>query len=253
MVGEVRMNKNFYCYGFFDAYTQAKAAGNKQQCIQMEHQCYEQFMDVAHKMKWNLIKRLQKTSASAETIYEMTSNYEQDVYPELIKAMNCVKMDAIPKRKNKEGKYTWNFYAAYWGYLSTYNRDVVAHYIKRNTTELSTDFSSGDGQSNVDASDFMKATKASLISDELQSQSPEKTYIEEQEKKAFWKAVDTCVNKRFTSTQAAIWNLKKDATKRLTSKDVCSSLHITPKVYSQEMRAMKDIFNKELAKAQEIF
>lgn len=240
------IDKNFYCYGFFDAYTQAKKAGNKAACVKMEHQCYEQFMDVAHKMKWDLVKRLQKTSASAEVTYEMTSNYEQDVYPELIKAMNCVKMDAIPNKKNKEGKYTWNFYAAYWGYLATYNRDMVSHYIKRSVNEMQTDFSTRDNKTGDDSFDFTKASKAALISEELQSQSPEKAFIENEDKKAFWKAVDSCVNKKFTPTQAAIWNLHKNATRRVTSKEICSKLNISPTVYRREMRGIKETFNKEL-------
>ena len=247
------VNKDFYCYGFFEDYVNAKKANDTEKCIKMEHQCYEQFMDVAHKMKWDLVKRLQKTACSPETIYAMTNNYEKDVYPELIKAMNCVKLDKIPKKKNKKGEYSWNFYAAYWGYLATYNRDVVGHYVKQCKNEILTDFKTevDAGTGDIGSENFMAAKVAAMQMEQLQSKSPEHLLEEKLHKKAFWKAVDSCMNEKFNSTQKAIWNLKKDSETRLSSKDVCSKLNITSSAYNREMKSMKEMFNSELARYEE--
>lgn len=244
-------DKNFYDYGFFEEYTKAKACGDTKKCVEMQHKCYDQFLDVAHKMKWNLVKRLQKTYATPEEIFDMTSDYEHTVYPELVKAMDCIRMEAIPKKKKKNGQYAWNFYAAYWGYLSTYNRDTVAHYIKKAQNEVNTDFQIAGNIDDSASSNLAVSNEAALISEKFQSQSPEKLYEQKCERKAFWKAVDTCVNKRFSSIQKEIWNLKKDSEKRISSKEVCLKLNITQAIYNREMKAIKETFSKELAIANE--
>lgn len=247
------VNKDFYCYGFFKDYVDAKNANDRDKCVAMEHQCYEQFMDVAHKMKWDLVKRLQKTACSPETVYAMTNNYEKDIYPELIKAMNCVKLDKIPQKKNKKGEYTWNFYAAYWGYLATYNRDVVGHYVKQCKNEILTDFKTEcETDGSMIHQDIFASKAAALQMEQLQSKSPENLYEEKLHKDAFWKAVDSCMNNKFNSTQKAIWNLKKDSEVKLSSKDVCKELNITAGTYNREMRSMKETFKSELARYEDI-
>lgn len=239
-------DKNFYDYGFFKEYTEAKAANNATKVIQMQHRCYDQYMELAHKMKWDLVKRLQKTYAVQDDINEMTANYEHDVYPELIKAMDCINMNSIPNKTKKNGQNAWQFYYAYWGYLSTYNRDTVAHYIKCSQNEMNTDFQ-------VDCKDdkttsLSVANKAALNSENLQTQSPEKLYEQKCEKAAFWKAVETCENKYFTPIQKEIWNIKKNTDKKFTSKDICSKLNISPAIYNKEMKTIKSIFASELSK-----
>lgn len=235
------MTKDFYCYGFFKEYIEAKQNNDIKKCADMQFQCYNQFMGLAHKMKWDLVKRLQKTACSPEVIYEMTSNYENDIYPELIKAMDCVKIEKIPKKKNKKGEYTWNFYAAYWGYLSVYNRDTVAHYIKKNKNEFTTDF-----RLDVNSED----SNVYIINNaaQLHSKSPETLLEEKIYRNAFWKAVDSCMNSKFNSIQKSIWNLKERTETRLTTKDICNQLNITPKVYNKEMKSMKEVFKYELSK-----
>ena len=248
-------DKNFYDYGFFEEYTKAVTDGNIAKKTEMEHKCYEQYLDVAHKMKWDLINRLKKTPASADTIYDMTCRYEEEIYPELIKAMGCVKMNKIPKRMNKKGKYTWSFYAAFWGYLSVYNRDTVAHFIKRETNEIKTDYRTEfDTDNNFSKMITFEAAKnASLNSEKLETHSPEKLFEESSKKKAFWHAVDICVNKKFNATQKAIWNLRKDSEKRVPNNVICKTLNIKPSTFNTEIKTMREILDKEILKAENIY
>lgn len=237
-----------YCYGFFKEYISAKRKKDIEKCTEMEHQCYNQYINLAHKMKWDLIKRLQKTSATQDTILELTSNYESDIYPELIKAMNGVKLNKIPNKKNKKGEYTWNFYAAYWGYLMTFNRDVVSHYIKRNQKESLTDFQITKEE---DSNDFITASKASINNEMIYEQSPDKIYEKKLDKKAFWNTVDICLSKKFTPIQKRIWKLKNKPNK-ISVKDICTKLNISPCVYNKNLKEMKESFNTELKKQTDI-
>lgn len=239
-------DKNFYDYGFFKEYTEAKAANDTTKVIQMQHRCYDQYMELAHKMKWDLVKRLQKTYAIQDDINEMTANYEHDVYPELIKAMNCINMNSIPNKTKKNGQNAWQFYYAYWGYLSTYNRDTVSHYIKLHQNEMNTDFQVDCKEDKTTS--LSVANKAALSSESLQTQSPEKLYEQKCEKNSFWKAVEICEKKYFTPIQKEIWNIKKNTDKKFSSKDICSKLNISPAVYNKEMKAIKSVFAGELAK-----
>lgn len=244
-------DKNFYDYGFFKEYAEAKAANNNAKVIQMQHKCYNQYLELAHKKKWDLVKRLQKTYATQDDISEMTSNYEQDIYPELIKAMDNINLNVVPNKTKKNGQQAWTFYFPYWGYLSTYNRDVVAHYIKQRKNELNTDFQIANEDNKV--ADLRISNKAALSLESLQTQSPEKLYEQKCEKDAFWKAVETCEKKYFTPIQKEIWDIKKTSDKKVSSKVICSKLNISLASYNKELKAIKSIFAKELTKNDVVF
>ncbi len=243
-------NKNFYDFGVAEDYCKAREQGNEKEMRDIEHAFYHQYINLAHKMKWDLIKRLQKTYLTTEQIYDIADGYENDVYTECVKAVQGIKLEKIPAKVNKEGKRTWTFYAAYWGYLMTYNRDLTKYWIEKSQNEMSVDYDqhSGDNGNQSDATQFLVKNKAAMKMEEIESASPEKIYIEKQEKSNFWRAVDNCLNKKFNATQVKIWNTRASFTdsKKESVVAICRKLDITPKEYHKEMRGIKEIFNNEL-------
>lgn len=244
-------DKNFYDYGMAKEYVNAKNSGNTEKMIELQRKTYLQYIDLAHKMKWDYVKRLQKTYLTSDQIYDITEGYEEDVYGELVKAMNSIKLEKIPAKVDKNGKRTWSFYAAYWGYLMTYNRDQTNAWVKKSMNEVAVDYdqSSGDSCNEGDAVQFLARNQAAIKMDELTTSSPEKVYFKSQQKKAFWAAVDACLNKRFNTTQVRIWNTRAafaDSGKRESVAQICSKLNISPKEYHCEMHSMKAIFDEEL-------
>ncbi len=246
-------DKNFYDYGMAEEYVNAKSRGDTAKMVELQRKTYNQYLDLTHKMKWNFVKRLQKTYLTTDQINDIAEGYEGDVYGELIKAMNGIKLEKIPKKVDKNGKRTWTFYAAYWGYLMAYNRDQTKAWIEKSKNEMTIDYDQDSGESgnSGDAVQFLARNQAAIKADELTTSSPEKTYFESQQKKAFWSAVDTCLNKRFNATQVRIWNTRAafvDSGKKESVAQICSKLNITPKEYHREMNSMKAIFDEELNK-----
>ena len=195
---------------------------------------------------------------TTEQIFDITDSYESDVYSELVKAMDSIKLEKIPTRTNSQGKRTWTFYAAYWGYLMTYNRDFTKKLIEQVKNETLTDYNQtghGPGGHNGDADNYLTQNKAALIVDELVASSPEKIYEEQNEKKIFWKAVDNCLNKRFNATQVKIWNTRAKFVdeKHKSVATICKDLNITPKEYHREMRAIKELFDTEIKNLSNVY
>lgn len=239
---------NFYDYGMAVEYVNAKKANDVAKIKELQHTTYHQYMNLAHKMKWDLIKRLQQTHLTSSQIYDITESYEHDVYCELVKAMDSIRLEKIPNRTNKQGKRTWTFYAAYWGYLMTYNRDTVHHYIEVNKNEMSVDYNQASSDNNGDANQFLLKNKAALKSEECESRSPERIYEEKLEKQAFWSAVNNCLNKKFNPTQVKIWNIRStlDKTNRKSIATICKEINISPREYHKEMKGIKETFKREL-------
>lgn len=242
-------DKNFYDYGMAVEYVNAKNSNNKSKMIELQQKTYNQYMELTHKMKWDLVRRLQQTFLTTEQIYDITEGYESDVYNELVKAMDSIKLEKIPNKTNKDGKRTWTFYAAYWGYLMTYNRDSTKYWIEKSKNELSVDYSQANSDENIDeASQYITKNKAALKVDENTVNSPEKIYEDNLDKRIFWDAVNNCLTKRFNATQVNIWKTRAALvdSKRESVASICNKLKITPKEYHKEMRGIKEIFDKEI-------
>lgn len=237
------MKKDYYDYDMAVRYVKAKKTSNVEEASKIQKEVYEQYSNLTKKMKWDLIKRLQKTCVSSENIYNLTSHYEYDVYPVLVNALDSIKLNRIPVKKDKNGKRTWKFYAAYWGYLMSYNRDFTHDIITRAKNEISIDDVSDD-----DSNHSFIEGKAAIRCEALKSQSPDKIYEDEITKKAFWKAVNNCLTKKFNKTQVNIWKARAEIAdgKKKTIKDVCKEIHIELKDYYREMRGLKSIFKSEL-------
>lgn len=239
------MKKDYYDYGMALRYRKAKRANDISAMSAIQKEVYDQYLNLTHKMKWDLIKRLQKTYLSSENIYELTKNYEYDIYPTLVHAMDSIKVTKIPKRVDKHGKRTWKFYAALWGYLMVYNRDFTKGVINRGKNEISLDnfATSDDNQNSLSISN-----KAALYDETLHSKSPENIYDEMIDKKAFWTAVNNCLAKKFNKTQIKLWNMRSKIVEgeKMTISSICNKIHITPKEYKIEMTNLKNIFKNEL-------
>lgn len=250
-------DKNFYDYGMAVEYVTAKNNGDKEKMIELQQKTYTQYMELAHKMKWDFVKRLQKTYLTTDQIYDITEGYESDIYGELVKAMDSIKLEKIPNKVDKNGKRTWTFYAAYWGYLMTYNRDETKRWIEKSQNEMSVDYdqSSGENGSQGDATQFLAKNKAAMKMEEIETQSPEKLYEEQTQKKVFWQAVDNCLTKRFNATQVKIWNVRASFTdsKKESVAAICEKLKISPKEYHREMRGIKEIFDNEVKTLSDIY
>ena len=249
--------KDFYDYQMAVDYVTAKEKGDTKRVVELQHQTYNQYMDLAHKMKWDLVHRLEKTYFTTDQIFDITESYETDVYSELIKAMDSIKLEKIPAKTNKQGKRTWTFYAAYWGYLMTYNRDRTKQLIEQSKNEMLTDYNQASGNSDMqgDTNAFLTQNKAALLVDELTTNSPEKVYEEQTEKKIFWTAVNNCLTKRFNATQVKIWNARAKFSegKRESVTTICKNLEISPKDYHREMRGIKEIFDNEIKTLSNIY
>lgn len=243
----MKKESNFYDYGMAVEYTKAKKANDVNKIKELQHKTYNQYIGLAHKMKWDLVKRLQQTHFTSSQIYDITKSYESDVYCELVKAMDSIKLEKIPNKVDKQGKRTWSFYAAYWGYLMVYNRDTTHNLVKISKNEMNVDYSQTND--NTETNQFILKNKAALKYEDLETRSPEKLYEEKLERQAFWKAVDNCLNKKFTPTQVKIWNIRStlDKEKRMTINDICKEINITPKEYHKEMKSLKETFRSELA------
>ena len=250
--------KDFYDYQMAVDYVTAKEKGDKKKIVELQHKTYNQYINLAHKMKWDLVKRLEKTYLTTEQIFDITDSYESDIYSELVKAMDSIKIEKIPAKTNSQGKRTWTFYAAYWGYLMTYNRDFTKKLIEQVKNETLTDYNQpggGSSEHNGDANNYLNQNKAALIVDELVASSPEKIYEEQNEKKIFWKAVDNCLNKRFNATQVKIWNTRAKFVdeKHKSVATICKDLNISPKEYHREMRATKELFDTEIKNLSNVY
>lgn len=250
---------DFYDYQMAVDYVTAKEKGDKATMIKLQQETYNQYINLAHKMKWDLVKRLEKTHLTTEQIFDITDSYESDIYSELVKAMDSIKIEKIPAKTNSQGKRTWTFYAAYWGYLMTYNRDFTKKLIEQVKNETLTDYNQPGGGSggdhNGDANNYLNQNKAALVVDELVASSPEKIYEEQNEKKIFWKAVDNCLNKRFNATQVKIWNTRAKFVdeKHKSVATICKDLDISPKEYHREMRAIKELFDTEIKNLSNVY
>ena len=53
--------KDFYDYQMAVDYVTAKEKGDTKRVVELQHQTYNQYIDLAHKMKWDLVRRLEKT------------------------------------------------------------------------------------------------------------------------------------------------------------------------------------------------
>lgn len=250
-------DKNFYDFGMAAEYVNAVKNSDTAKAVEIRNKFYSQYMELAHKMKWDLVKRLQKTYLTTDQIYDITEGYESDIYSELVKAMDSIKLEKIPNKVDKNGKRTWTFYAAYWGYLMTYNRDTTKYWIEKSQNEMSVDYdqSSGESGNQGDATQFLAKNKAAMKMEEIETQSPEKLYEEQTQKKVFWQAVDNCLNKRFNATQVKIWNVRASFTdsKKESVAAICEKLKISPKEYHREMRGIKEIFDNEVKTLSDIY
>ena len=50
--------KDFYDYQMAVDYVTAKEKGDTKRVVELQHQTYNQYIDLAHKMKWDLVHRL---------------------------------------------------------------------------------------------------------------------------------------------------------------------------------------------------
>ena len=82
----------------------------------------------------------------------------------------------------------------------------------------------------------------------MTTNSPEKVYEEQTEKKMVWTAVNNGLTKRFNATQVKIWNTRAKFSegKRESVATICENLKISPKDYHREMRGIKEIFDNEI-------
>ena len=49
--------KNFYDYQMAVDYVKAKEQGDNKKIVELQHKTYNQYINLAHKMKWDLVKR----------------------------------------------------------------------------------------------------------------------------------------------------------------------------------------------------
>ena len=139
----------------------------------------------------------------------------------------------------------------------TYNRDRTKRLIEQSKNEMLTDYSQSSGKNDMqgDTNAYLTQNKAALLVDELTTNSPEKVYEEQTEKKIFWTAVNNCLTKRFNATQVKIWNARAKFSegKRESVTTLCKNLQISPKDYHREMRGIKEIFDNEIKTLSNIY
>lgn len=160
-----------------------------------------------------------------------TDDYLGMVYEKpFINAVNSVKLEKIPKEKQK----TWKFYVCINGYLMSFNRDLIHHALKdlNNTTNIDYKFSSDEDDTNLlDLN--MKA-----------SPSVEDVFEENMEKLILNKAIKNSYSK-YNDIQKQIF---EDLQKGEKIKNIRDKLNLTPKSYKTYFNNMKEIMNSEIRK-----
>lgn len=241
------MKNDFYDYGMAEKYDEAVRNNDEAQIVKIEHEFYEQYKPLVIKMRKELEKRLNKTYVNRDRISKLLAEYEFDAYEQVTRAVRNINIAKIPKKTDKNGKRTWKFYAPCWGYLMSYNRDITREAINASKNERLTSFiSSNDDESK--AAQSCLQNEASLKSEDMQAESPEKIYIAKAEKDAFWSAVDVCLNKKFNDIQVKIWNEKKEKADKASMASMSRQFGLSIKRIKEETASMKDIFYKELQK-----
>ena len=139
----------------------------------------------------------------------------------------------------------------------TYKSEKTKHMNEKSYNEMLTDYSKSNGKNDMqgDTNAYLTQNKAALLVDELTTNSPEKVFEEQTEKKIFWTAVNNCLTKRFNATQVKIWNTRAKLSegKRESVATICKNLKISPKDYHREMRGIKEIFDNEIETLSNIY
>lgn len=219
--------KNLSDYEVFDFYF--NKSQNKKDKTDIEHQLFDRYKPLVYKMKGNFNNRLQKIPYVPWELKEHLLNYENDIYHRFIMAVAAVRWDKI--------KPTWTFHYQFWGYLNTYNRDVIHNFIKNNNSVSYEEIISSE-----DA-----AYKKDLAKIEAESSSnPEEDYLKKEESTVLRTAINNSL-KKFNNVQTNIWNLKANNV-GIKVDSICSSCNISQKEYRTAMKNMKKIMTAEIEK-----
>lgn len=210
--------------------------GHKTTKIECQHEMYRRYEKLFHKMKWNLVARYKKCHTMPYD--EDIECYEHDAYEKMIQAM-----DMIDIKKIKTNPKTWKIYIQFWGYLNSWNRDIIHEKINIAKNETLTSFCVSDVKEESSPSSYL--TMASLKATE----NIEEDFLKDYNKKVFWNTVQACLNGKFTPIQVKIWNTKEKVYTKtdetMPIKDVCSGLKLTRSEYTRNIKNMKATFDKE--------
>lgn len=199
--------------------------GTKEESDKALRYLYEKYENAFWKQKHKM-----DSVMKASNIYGLDNeDYLGETYDTFLKAVDSIKLEKIPASKQK----TWCFYAQLNGYLMSHNRDQINHHIKNVLSKevpLS-GYNTNDDMTEGSAQDYLLYHNASS---QLEK-SPEETYFEEREKKAFWKAVEVS-RKTYSPLENKIWDLR-DSGK--TKREICETTHIEMKDLNKSLRSMK--------------
>jgi hypothetical protein len=184
---------------------------------------FERYSHLITKMKFKMIDAAKKCHVVLDT-----DCYEQDAFFRFIMAVRTCRLKDLHARNDP----TWCFFIVFWGYLSSFNRTTVYHAIeaKNNTTEDTLTYN--DGESSL-KSDFHQAEHG---------MSAEDTAIDNEQRDAFWEAVDNSF-KKFTPEQRKIWEMKEAGTKVLA---ISKATQQPQRAVKEELLKMKHVLKNEL-------
>lgn len=172
-----------------------------------------------HKQEHTLQRKIKEHNMKFEV-----ENYVPEAWDAFDKAVNSIKLEKIKNQK------TWSFWVCLNGYLMSHNRDIIKHHLKESNNEISLSrFSDEQGH------DY-----SSLVTRD--DQSPEMSYLIDEERTAFWNAVKS-TEKRLTKRQNKMMIMKANGARR---KEVCTTLNIDSKAYYEDMQAIKTTLRANL-------
>lgn len=180
---------------------------------------FNQYKLQIYKQEHTLKRKIHDTNMHIEV-----ENYMSEAWVAYEKAVNSIKIEKITNPK------TWTFWACFNGYLMSHNRDYISHRLKEQANEISlSNFVDDDDNDYSDV--ILKDTE-----------SAESTFIKNEEKNAFWSAVEN-TKKRLTSQQNKVFELKSTGARR---KEVCEKLGINSDEYYAAMDKIKSTLKSNL-------
>lgn len=214
-------------YQIFDIYFHKATAIEK---ISIEHQLFKRYKPLVYKMKKNFNLRLQKIPYVSYELKDYLINYENDIYYRFKMAINSVKWYKIPNS-------SWTFYYSFWGYLITYNRDVINNFIKNNNTVSYEEIISSDEAS----------YKKDLASIEINSSvNVEEEFLKKEEQNHLKKVIEKSI-KKFSPMQLNIWNIRLNNL-NIKVDNICKLCNISKKEYKSAIEGIKKIISFEKRK-----
>lgn len=178
-------------YGYMEALKSLDPSSPEHAAIRNE--MFQLYMPLVYKMKRNLVARAMKTHLLIDFEVE---EYEIFAFEKFISAVNSIDL----KKITDPSKFF--LYIQYLGYLRSMNRDLIAHRIKimNHESQILTSSEVKDGEPSS-KKNFIEAQECG------RTKSAEDESIDNMNRVVINKAVDYCLDKKFTKIQKDVFML----------------------------------------------